>query len=165
MYTRDIRDTIATEDGPRFLAVIYKYIYTIWLHILSVTSQRQNVRQLDFFNGLSRIIAKKHQSSSALVALCGRESPMTDGFHSQRASYAENVYTSWRHSGHKWASYVSEHLWCLFINWPLINMSTNWFLACHPHHFSTRSSIDPFQHFPAQWNVDCSPLGNSPAPN
>ena len=85
---------------------------------------------------------------------------MTDGFHSQSASYAENVYTPWRHNGHKWASYVSEHIWCLFINWSLINMSNNWFLACHPHHFPTRSSIDPFQHFPVQWNVDCSPLGN-----
>ena len=37
-----------------------------------------------------------HKKSSTLLALCERNSPVTDGFPSQRASNAESVSVSWR---------------------------------------------------------------------
>ena len=56
-----------------------------------------NHRQLDYlFNRLFRRTSKK-TSKLRVTDLCERNSPVTSGFPSQRASNAENVSIWWRH--------------------------------------------------------------------
>ena len=119
-----------------------KIIFPIKVMSLNERHDGLDRRLLDcLFESVSRSTANQ---SSALLALCIENPPLTDGFPSQRASYAESVSMSWRHharatSGAGQQSTGGHGVSCL-INW----------LMWQAYHISrlTNISFDVIEYIP-----------------
>ena len=85
----------------------YYMVYDSWT-LQKRHNEREDVSNRRRFDCLlNLLIRRRSQKTSKLrvTGLCEENSPMTGGFHSQRASYAENVSIWWRH--HEEISYYA----------------------------------------------------------
>ena len=78
---------------------------------------------------LKRLFRRRSKKTSKLcvTGLCEGNSPVTDEFHSQRASNAENVSIWWRHHAHP-SSHPSVCLACVQLAWSVMmkGMMVRW---------------------------------------